>query len=131
MSLKNVLGYPEPVWQRFVAPRRAGRVDGATALVTVAGRDEATRLELSTRVEAGLLAELRWRALGCPYLIASAERLAERLTGQPVQALAAVQSRDWIEALEMPIEKAHCALLLEDGARALLSASTAAEGTPP
>jgi NifU-like protein involved in Fe-S cluster formation len=131
MSLENVFAYPDPVWRRFAAPRWVGRAANETAIVTMAGRSEETRLSLSARVEGARIVELRWRALGCPFLIAAAEHLAERVNGAPVQALAEVRSHDWISALEMPIEKAHCALLLEDGARALLSALTAAEGSPP
>lgn len=47
------------------------------------------RIELSVRLTGGVVAELRWRAHGCPAAMAVAALAGETLPGAPVDAVAA------------------------------------------
>ncbi|WP_028080532.1 iron-sulfur cluster scaffold-like protein [Solimonas soli] len=116
----NVYAYREPIWQRFRAPRHAGRLDGAQVLSTQAG-SAATRsvLRLQIELDGERVARARFRAYGCPTAIAVGEWLAEQLEARPRAAWAAIDVAAIRDALEIPDDKAHCALLGEDVLRAL------------
>ena len=62
--------YSARVRALFASAAHAGRVgDGLEAYV----EDQGVRVELTARVENGTLGELRFRAWGCPHLLAAAE----------------------------------------------------------
>lgn len=118
MNLANVHDYPAPVWARFEAPRYAGQLVGEGVVAARAGSPAARAvLQLSLRRRAGRVETARFQAYGCPVTIAVGEWLAERLeAGEPPVALDAARIRS---ALEIPEDKAHCALMGEDLIRAL------------
>lgn len=118
--MDNVFGYPPAVWARFVAPRFLGSLDKTRTHSTLhrlaGGHGE---LELAIVVRDDIIIEARARVLGCPVLIACADWLAERLDHAPVSRLQAEEGAEAKRLLEIPPEKAHCALLIEDAAIAL------------
>lgn len=117
----NVHGYAAPVWARFAAPAHAGRLQGAGVEVAEAGSPAApaARLRLQLRWEAGRVAECRFLARGCPVTLAVGEWLCERLAGVRREELAAIGATQIRQALEIPEDKAHCALMGEDLLRTL------------
>jgi hypothetical protein len=68
------------------------------------------------------LARVRFRAYGCPALLAAADLAAEQLEGQPVEALARLEARALAAQLALPPEKLGRLLLIEDAARQCRSA---------
>ena len=107
--------YSVDVRALFAAPEHAGTADGHSARVAAQGVD----VELSADVVDETLAALRFRARGCPHLIAAAEALCSDLEGQPVSALAAPFAADIMRRLSVPVEKTGRILVLEDAAVAL------------
>ncbi|HEX4872544.1 MAG TPA: cysteine desulfurase family protein [Nevskiaceae bacterium] len=110
--------YPSPVWQRFCAPTRVGAVAAAPEqheIGTRAGRD---RLWLGVwRDASGRVQQACFQALGSPYTIALGQWLCESLSAAsgPLQPSAAIIRA----ALEIPEERAHCALMGEEALLAL------------
>ena len=118
---RNVFGYHEPIWQRFRAPRHAGRLSAADVVEAQAG-SPATRsvLRLQVEMDGAAVARARFQAYGCPTAIAVGEWLAEQLEQQPRERWAAIDVATIRASLEIPEDKAHCALMGEDVLRALL-----------
>ena len=65
------------------------------------------------------LASVRFRAFGCPHLVAAAEAFCAAVEGQPVSALRTPRVPALMERLAVPVEKTGRLLLLEDAAQAL------------
>lgn len=77
----------------------------------------------------GRLARVRFRAYGCPALLAAADLAAESLEGQPSAALGRIDPRALASALELPAGKLGRVLLIEDAGKACLAALPQSHGT--
>ncbi len=123
LSADNPFDYPQPIWQRFRTAPRAGRfaADEPGVLTGRAGTPAANSvLELQLKFAAGKVADAHFRAYGCPASIAVGAWLAEWCIGRNREQLAGLTAAELRLALEIPDEKAHCALLGEDALKALL-----------
>lgn len=116
----NVFGYAAPIWQRFRAPAHGGRLEGGDLVEAEAG-SPATRSLLRVQIERGQgqLRRARFQAYGCPTAIAVGEWVAETLERQPPAQWAAIDAARIRAVLEIPEDKAHCALMGEDVLHAL------------
>jgi len=116
----NVHAYREPIWQRFRAPVHGGRLQGASIVAAQAGSAAARSvLRLQVELEGERVIRARFQAYGCPTAIAVGEWLAEQLEAQPRTTWPAIDAASIRDALEIPEDKAHCALMGEDVLRAL------------
>jgi NifU-like protein involved in Fe-S cluster formation len=114
--------YNNEVRARFENPVHAGDIEGDYAEVLVADVSESAqgaRLVLAAGIDAGIIREIRFRAFGCPHLIAAADSICEALVNQPVAGLASVDSNQLAERLSVPVRKTGRLLLIEDAARLL------------
>lgn len=117
-TAENVFAYPVPVWTRFNAPDLAGVLSGAGVVQAQAGSPASKgRLELS--VDRGPPLRARFRAYGCPYTLAVGQWLAETLERGGLPGLKLIDAPAIRAALEIPEDRAHCALMGEDLIRAL------------
>lgn len=114
----NVHAYPAAVWTRFSGLDLAGVLDGAGVLTARVG-SPASRAVLELTVDPGPPARARFRGYGCPFTLATGQWLAETVERDGMAALAAVDARSLRQALEIPEDRAHCALMGEDLVRAL------------
>ena len=113
--------YGEEVRRRMASLPGAGDLpDGPDVVRTRAGdREQGAELVLALRVEAGRVAQLAFRAYGCPHFLAAASWLTERLRGADRDGF---EHWDWSEAaaaLEVPPAKYARLLLLQDAVREL------------
>ena len=108
--------YSADVRSLFAKPVHAGQASGPRVRLSSQGVD----VELSADVRDGRLATLRFRAKGCPHLIAAAEALCADVEGQPIEALEKAFGADIMRRLSVPVEKTGRILVLEDAAVALL-----------
>ena len=108
--------YSPAVRELFAAPAHVGEVgDGRFAVID----DQGVRLRLSARVADGEIEEMRFRAWGCPHLIAAAEWLCAYYEGRPLAALEDFPHVPIMENLAIPMEKTGRILVLEDTVRSL------------
>jgi NifU-like protein involved in Fe-S cluster formation len=118
--------YGAEVLRRFRELPGAGDLadDGSSAVAS--GRadaaDEGARVLLRLRVRRGVVVEARFRAYGCPYFIAAASWLTERLTGASREQLAQWDWREAADALEIPPSRFGRLITLQDAARAAAAA---------
>jgi NifU-like protein involved in Fe-S cluster formation len=98
--------------------------DASSALVR--GRadaaDDGARVLLSLRVRHDVVAEARFRVYGCPYLIAAASWLTERLTGASRNQVAEWDWREAADALDVPPSRFGRLITLQDAVRAAAAA---------
>ena len=121
MTMPNVFGYPAPVWRRFREPAHAGVLQGAQVIAARAGTPASRSLvEVGLRLDGEQVVEARFQAYGCPTTIAVGEWLAEQAQGRTVEQVGKITAADIRAALEIPEERAHCAVLGEDILRSLL-----------
>ncbi|MGB5577481.1 MAG: hypothetical protein WBM88_08735, partial [Woeseiaceae bacterium] len=62
---------------------------------------------------------LRFRAWGCPHVIAACERFCSRYEGRPRESLGEFRAADIMRDLSVPVEKTGRILVLEDAVRSL------------
>jgi nitrogen fixation NifU-like protein len=114
--------YNDEVRRCFENPVHAGDLEASYARVLRSGAaapGEGTRLELTAGIEDDRVAALRFRAWGCPHLIAAAEWYCGALEGAKVGDLGIVDVNEIMERLSVPVDKTGRILLLEDAARSL------------
>ncbi len=108
--------YSQMIRALFADPVHAGAVaDGLCVQVD----DQGVRVELSASLAGSRIQTLRFRAWGCPHLIAAAEWVCEQLEGEPAGALEELSAARIMEHLAVPVEKAGRILVLEDAIRSL------------
>lgn len=112
--------YAPEVRRRMAELPGAGRFPpGADVVSGRAGnREQGAEVELQLRLDGERVAEARFRAFGCPHLIAAASWLAERLRGASREDVAQWEWREAATALDVPPAKYGRLLTLQDAARA-------------
>ncbi|MEJ2515701.1 MAG: iron-sulfur cluster assembly scaffold protein [Gammaproteobacteria bacterium] len=122
--MPDPLVYSPEVERRFEAPPRQGELFGAPTdrLAGSAGDTRlGARVSFEARVRSGRVVECRFRAYGCPHVIAAASWVAEHAEGR------AVGEPDWPDAhelarrLEAPAHKLGSLLVVEDAYRAMVA----------
>ncbi|MDQ3801531.1 MAG: iron-sulfur cluster assembly scaffold protein [Acidobacteriota bacterium] len=126
--------YPEKIGEKFRAPRRAGRVAGANAVGTEASFvcGAAARFTLRIQSETKEILEARYQTNGCGFLIAAAEKLAEKLAGGKLTELHGLDHAELQREIEneigkFPASRRHCADLCLDALQAALADFRAAQ----
>ena len=108
--------YNAAVRELFAKPAHVGDVDGGESVLV---DDQGVRLRLSARASGGTIEAMRFRAWGCPHLIAAAEWLCNHYEGRPITALEEFPRAPIMENLAIPMEKTGRILVLEDTIRSL------------
>lgn len=119
--------YNQVVRQHFVNPAHAGDLPAEytdTSSAEAGESDFGARVRLMLAQRDGRILAMRFRAWGCPHLIAAAETVCERFTGETVESLARFEPQRLMTMLAVPVEKSGRILLLEDALRLLYRAAT-------
>jgi NifU-like protein involved in Fe-S cluster formation len=114
--------YSETVLDHFQNPRNVGTLDTATATISVENPVCGDILELSARMEAGRIAEARFRTRGCVTAMACSSLLTELLRGKTPAEIRGITPEQLSEALGgLPQATFHAAQLARDAVQALLA----------
>ena len=108
--------YSARVRELFSAPAHAGELDGP---LRIAIEDQGVRVNLSAQTSSGKVEVLRFKAWGCPHVIAAAEAFCDAYEGQDNAALLEFSASDLMQSLPVPIEKTGRILVIEDAVRSL------------
>lgn len=106
--------YPERVWKLFREPRRAGVFDADIPVRRGEARTPASAaiLELQLKVSAdGRIEDARFRAFGCPYMIATGAWLCGHVIGRLADATFELDAAKLAEQLQLPVVKRYCAVM--------------------
>ena len=114
--------YSEAVLDHFQNPRNAGTLDAPSTSISVENPVCGDILELSARMEAGRIAEVRFRTRGCVTALACSSLLTELLRGKTPAEARSITSDQISEALGgLPPATLHGAQLARDAVQALLA----------
>jgi nitrogen fixation NifU-like protein len=114
--------YSAAVLDHFQNPRNGGTLDAPTTTISVENPVCGDILELSVRMEAGRIAEARFRTRGCVTALACSSLLTELLRGKTPAEARAITSEQISEALGgLPQATLHGAQLARDAVQALLA----------
>ena len=109
--------YGAHVRELFARPDHAGDLEKATARVHI--DEQGVRITLAARCGGDVIECLRFRAWGCPHLLAAAEACCREFEGRPVRALQEFSAEEIMQTLPVPREKLGRILILEDAVRSL------------
>lgn len=120
--------YSRETMDHFLKPRNVGQVDGGP-LGEAQNPDCGDTVRISLRVEAGQVAEARFRSQGCSGAIAASSAATVLLTGKTLDEAASLGA-EAIEALlgGLPPAKHGCAEMAAAAARAAVAQARAASG---
>jgi NifU-like protein involved in Fe-S cluster formation len=124
-SLLNPFGYGERIWRLFnEAPYAGSFPANMSGVVSATASTPAAKaaLCLQARLRGSEVADARFRAYGCPTTIAVGAWIANWMIGRNVEELPQLEAASLRAALEIPDDRAHCALVGEDALKALFSA---------
>ena len=113
--------YGAEVLRRFRDLPGAGDLAGDGPGVIAAradSSDDGAHVLLSLRTGRGVVVEARFRAYGCPYFIAAASWLTERLIGATRGEVAGWDWREAADTLEIPPSRFGRLITLQDAVRA-------------
>jgi hypothetical protein len=97
--------------------------EGRIAVGEAASLDRGAWVRFEARILAGRIAECRFQAWGCPHTLAAAAMARIQLLSQRGDAATAVEAAQLARELDAPAGKMGRMLVVEDAARALLSAA--------
>lgn len=129
----NPFGYGAMVWDLFRRAPHAGSLpeDGDGVVTGEAGTPAARSvLRLQLKFDGERVVTARFRAYGCPTSIAVGAWIAGWAEGRTASELSRLTMRQLRDALEIPDDRAHCALLGEDAVKAALARRTVQEPAP-
>ena len=109
--------YGDRVRELFAHPDHAGDLENPSARAQVVA--QGVRVALAADIDDGSIVRLRFRAWGCPHLLAAAEAFCRAFEGRPVSALAEFGAAEIMQTLPVPREKLGRILVLEDAVRSL------------
>ncbi len=116
--------YSQLVLDHFEHPRNGGELPAASAVARLDNPMCGDTLELSLRLEGGVIAEARFRAQGCVPTIACASRLTEMVRGLTAGEALMIRRDAIIESLGgLPAVSHHAAQLAIDTLRASVEAA--------
>ena len=114
--------YSAAVLDHFQNPRNVGTLDAATATISVENPVCGDIFELSARMEAGRIAEARFRTRGCVTAMACSSLLTELLRGKTPAEVRGITPEQLSEALGgLPQATFHAAQLARDAVQALVA----------
>lgn len=131
MSAANPFDYPGRIWHLFRETPRAGSL-GAGSISASAGTPASRSvLRLHVKMDGTRITDARFQAYGCPTTIAVGAWLAEQVEGRSPAELAAITAPVIRQALEIPEDRTHCALLGEDVVQSLVKSLSARPASAP
>ena len=108
--------YSERVRSLFAGPAHSGSLDKS---IGVSVDDQGVRIELSASTDNGSIQSLRFRAWGCPHVIAAAETVCAEYEGRAISDLGEFVAAELMQSLAVPVEKSGRILVIEDAVRLL------------
>ena len=102
--------YSAQLLDHFEHPRNSGELSGADAQVRIENPVCGDILELAVKMQAGRIAEIRFRAKGCVPTMACASMMTELALGKSAPEAKAISKQDIVRAVGgVPAASGHAA----------------------
>jgi NifU-like protein involved in Fe-S cluster formation len=122
--------YSQTVRQLFAAAPLSGALPsgpGRRCLGEAQALDRGAWVRLELRLQDGIVADARFRAWGCPHLIAACALVTGRLVGKRVPEACHLDPLELSRELEVPADKLGRLLVLQDALRGLAAGMAEAQ----
>jgi nitrogen fixation protein NifU and related proteins len=117
----NTHVYSPELLDHFDNPRNAGVLESPDATVRLENPACGDVLELSAKVEAGKIIEIRFRAKGCVPAMACGSAITELVKGNSLAAVRNIQRNDLVQKIRcLPEASGHASQLAIDALHELL-----------
>ena len=121
ITVGSLAMYSPQLLDHFERPRNSGELPDADAQVRIENPACGDILELAIKMNAGRIAEIRFRAKGCVPAMACASAMTELVKGKSPQEASAIGKAEVVDAVGgVPPASGHAAHLAIDALRAVL-----------
>ena len=129
------MAYSDKVIDHYSNPKNVGTLDKAkknvgTGLVGAPECGDVMRLQIEVDEATGVIADAKFKTVGCGSAIASSSLATEWLKGKTVDQALAIDNMDIVEELNLPPVKIHCSVLAEDAIKAAINDYRVKNGMP-
>ena len=118
------MSYSEKVIDHYENPRNVGsykKGEEGVGVGLVGAPSCGDVLQLSIKVENGIIRDARFKTYGCGSAIASSSLVTEWLKGRTLDQAASIKNNEIAEELALPPVKIHCSILAEDAVKAAVA----------
>ena len=118
------MAYSEAVLDHYNNPRNVGsykKGEEGVGVGLVGAPSCGDVLQLSIKVENGIIRDARFKTYGCGSAIASSSLVTEWVKGRTLDEAQAIKNSDIAEELALPPVKIHCSILAEDAIKAAVA----------
>ena len=113
--------YGEKVMEHFRNPRNVGVIEDADGVGKVGNPVCGDIMELTIKVEDGIIKDAKFRTFGCGAAIATSSMVTELVKGKTIDEATEISNRAVVEALGgLPPIKLHCSVLAEQALRSAI-----------
>lgn len=109
------IGYSKKVMDHFMNPRNVGSIENPDGVGRVGNPVCGDLMEVSIRVENGIITDVKFKTFGCGSAIATASMVTELAKGKTLEEADRITRQDVADELEgLPPKKMHCSNLAAD-----------------
>jgi nitrogen fixation NifU-like protein len=118
------MAYSEAVLDHYNNPRNVGsykKGEEGVGVGLVGAPSCGDVLQLSIKVENGIITDARFKTYGCGSAIASSSLITEWVKGKTLDQAGTITNSEIAEELALPPVKIHCSILAEDAIKAAVA----------
>ena len=118
------MAYSEKVLDHYNNPRNVGsykKGDEGIGVGLVGAPSCGDVLQLSIKVEDGIITDARFKTYGCGSAIASSSLITEWVKGMTLDEASTIKNSEIAQELALPPVKIHCSILAEDAIKAAVA----------
>jgi nitrogen fixation protein NifU and related proteins len=117
------MAYSDAVLDHYENPRNVGsykKGEEGLGVGLVGAPSCGDVLQLSIKVEEGIITDAKFKTYGCGSAIASSSLVTEWVKGKTLDEAGAIKNAEIAEELSLPPVKIHCSILAEDAIKAAI-----------
>jgi nitrogen fixation protein NifU and related proteins len=117
------MAYSDAVLDHYENPRNVGsykKGEEGVGVGLVGAPSCGDVLQLSIKVEEGIITDAKFKTYGCGSAIASSSLVTEWVKGKTLDEAGAIKNAEIAEELSLPPVKIHCSILAEDAIKAAI-----------
>ncbi|MBQ8590247.1 MAG: Fe-S cluster assembly scaffold protein NifU [Firmicutes bacterium] len=113
--------YNDKVMDLFMNPKNVGEIENADAIGTYGSPVCGDMMQITLKVEDGVITDAKFKTFGCGSAIASSSMATEMIVGKTLEDALKVTNKDVLDALGgLPGPKIHCSVLSEQAIKAAI-----------